>query len=80
MEYNEKIKVTDARMDANAWLEHVGWATHLKGFDPEAMLRLIDPVSEHKHALQLIQDSLMRVMNRARAIATPAQVGSHGKK
>jgi hypothetical protein len=63
-------------MDANAWLEHVGWATHLEGFDPEAMLRLTDPVSEHEHALQLIQDSLMRVMNRARAIATPAQVGS----
>ncbi|KAF9769075.1 hypothetical protein IL306_013565 [Fusarium sp. DS 682] len=76
MEDKEKIKATDARMDANAWLEHVGWATHLEGFDPEAMLRLTDPVSEHEHALQLIQDSLMRVMSRARAIATPAQVGS----
>nr|CEG03478.1 unnamed protein product [Fusarium acuminatum CS5907] len=63
-------------MDANAWLEHVGWATHLEGFDPEAMLRLTDSVSEHEHALQLIQDSLMRVMSRARAISTPAQVGS----
>ncbi|RKK63864.1 hypothetical protein BFJ69_g16845 [Fusarium oxysporum] len=76
MEDKEKIKAADARMDANAWLEHVGWATHLEGFDPEAMLRLTDPVSEHEHALQLIQDSLMRVMSRARAIATPAQVGS----
>jgi hypothetical protein len=76
MEDKEKIKAADAKMDANAWLEHVGWATHLEGFDPEAMLRLTDPVSEHEHALQLIQDSLMRVMSRARAIATPAQVGS----
>ncbi|EXL64944.1 hypothetical protein FOPG_18810, partial [Fusarium oxysporum f. sp. conglutinans race 2 54008] len=27
MEDKEKIKAADARMDANAWLEHVGWAT-----------------------------------------------------
>ncbi|EXA30741.1 hypothetical protein FOVG_17903 [Fusarium oxysporum f. sp. pisi HDV247] len=64
MEDKEKIKAADARMDANAWLERVGWATHLEGFDPEAMLRLTDP------------DSLIRVMSHARAIATPAQVGS----
>ncbi|KAH7187386.1 hypothetical protein DER44DRAFT_636665, partial [Fusarium oxysporum] len=64
MEDKEKIKAADARMDANAWLEHVGWATHLEGFDPEAMLQLTDP------------DSLIRVMSQARAIATPAQVGS----
>ncbi|KAF5232754.1 hypothetical protein FANTH_12832 [Fusarium anthophilum] len=45
MEDKKKIKAADARMDANAWLEHVGWATHLEGFDPEAMLRLTDPAS-----------------------------------
>jgi hypothetical protein len=48
----------------------------LQGFDPEAMQRLVDPIDEEEHALQLIHDSMMRVMNRARAIATPTQLGS----
>ncbi|EWZ28071.1 hypothetical protein FOZG_18236 [Fusarium oxysporum Fo47] len=43
IEDKEKIKAADARIDANAWLEHVGWAIHLEGFDPEAMLQLTDP-------------------------------------
>jgi hypothetical protein len=51
IEDKEKIKAADIRMDANIWLEHIGWATHLEGFNPEAIVRLIDPVSEHKHAL-----------------------------
>jgi hypothetical protein len=54
IEDKEKIKAADVRMDANIWLEYVGWATHLEGFDLEAMLRLTDPVSEHEYALQLI--------------------------
>jgi hypothetical protein len=51
IEDKEKIKAADARMDTNPYLEHVGWATHLEEFNPEAMLRLTDPVSKHKHAL-----------------------------
>ncbi|KAI8654430.1 hypothetical protein NCS57_01188200 [Fusarium keratoplasticum] len=77
LEDKERIKAADSKLDANAWLEHVGWATHLQGFDPEAMQRLVDPVGEQEHELQLIHDSLVRVMDRARTIATPTHVGSH---
>ncbi|KAM6523080.1 hypothetical protein FSOLCH5_003699 [Fusarium solani] len=77
LEDKERIKAADSKLDANAWLEHVGWATHLQGFDPEAMQRLVDPVGEQEHELQLIHDSLVRVMDQARAIATPTNVGSH---
>lgn len=76
LEDKERIKAADSKLDANAWLEHVGWATHLHGFDPEAMQRLVDPVGEEEHALQLNHDSMVRVVNRARVIATPTQVGS----
>ncbi|KAI8676076.1 hypothetical protein NCS57_00511100 [Fusarium keratoplasticum] len=41
------------------------------------MQRLVDPVGEQEHELQLIHDSLVRVMDRARTIATPTHVGSH---
>ncbi|KAH7159302.1 hypothetical protein DER46DRAFT_472399, partial [Fusarium sp. MPI-SDFR-AT-0072] len=76
LEDKECIKAADAKTDANAWLEHVGWSSHLQGLDPEAMRQLVDPVGEQEHVLQLIHDSLVRVMSQARAIATPSTVGS----
>ncbi|KAG8670796.1 hypothetical protein FPOAC1_004030 [Fusarium poae] len=75
-EDRECIKAADAKTDANAWLERVGWADHLQGLDPEAMRQLTDPVGEEEHVLQLIQDSIMRVMLQARITATPSTVGS----
>jgi hypothetical protein len=75
-EDKECIKAADAKIDANVWLERVGWAGHLQGLDPEAMRQLTDPVGEQEHVLQLIHDSLMRVMLKARMIATPSTVGS----
>ncbi|KAF9766798.1 hypothetical protein IL306_000732 [Fusarium sp. DS 682] len=75
-EDKECIKAADARIDANPWLERVGWAEHLQGLDPEAIRQLTDPVGEQEHVLQLIHDSIMRVMSQARAIATPRIVGS----
>ncbi|KAF4411271.1 atp dependent dna helicase, partial [Fusarium austroafricanum] len=75
-EDKECIKAADAKTDANAWLERVGWADHLQGLDPEAMRQLTDPVGEQEHVLQLIHDSVMRVMLQARMIATPGTVGS----
>ncbi|KAG8664705.1 uncharacterized protein FPOAC1_013485 [Fusarium poae] len=75
-EDKECIKAADAKTDANAWLERVGWADHLQGLDPEAMRQLTDPVGEEEHVLQLIQDSIMRVMLQARITATPSTVGS----
>jgi hypothetical protein len=75
-EDKECIKAADAKTDANAWLERVGWADHLQGFDPEAMRQLTDPVGEEEHVLQLIHDSIMRVMLQARITATPSTVGS----
>jgi hypothetical protein len=75
-EDKECIKAADAKTDANAWLERVGWADHLQGFDPEAMRQLTDPVGEEEHVLQLIHDSIMRVMLQARITATPSTVGT----
>nr|CEG03714.1 unnamed protein product [Fusarium acuminatum CS5907] len=75
-EDKECIKAADTKTDANAWLERVGWADHLQGLDPEAMRQLTDPVGEEEHVLQLIQDSIMRVMSQARITATPSTVGS----
>ncbi|KAH7169652.1 uncharacterized protein B0J16DRAFT_245989, partial [Fusarium flagelliforme] len=63
-EDKECIKAADAKTDANAWLERVGWANHLQGLDPEAMRQLMDP------------DSIMRVMLQARMTATPNTVGT----
>jgi superfamily II DNA helicase RecQ len=74
-EDKECIKAAEAKTDANAWLDHVGWSSHLEGFDPEAMSQLVDPVGEQEHVLQLMQEGLVRVMNRARTIATPKTVG-----
>jgi hypothetical protein len=76
LEDKECIKAAEAKTDANAWLEHVGWASHLQGLHPEAMRQLVDPVGEQEHVLQLTRDSLVRVMSQARAIATPRTVGS----
>ncbi|KAL3599809.1 hypothetical protein FPOAC2_04037 [Fusarium poae] len=75
-EDKECIKAADGKTDANGWLERVGWANHLQGFDPEAMRRLMDPVGEEEHVLQLIHESIMRVMLQARITATPNTVGS----
>ncbi|RFN43675.1 ATP-dependent dna helicase, partial [Fusarium flagelliforme] len=75
-EDKECIKAADAKTDANAWLERVGWANHLQGLDPEAMRQLMDPVGEDEHVLQLMQDSIMRVMLQARMTATPNTVGT----
>ncbi|KAH7186861.1 hypothetical protein DER44DRAFT_858398 [Fusarium oxysporum] len=36
LEDKECIKAAEAKTDANAWLEHVGWASHLDGLHPEA--------------------------------------------
>jgi hypothetical protein len=75
-EDKECIKAADAKTDANAWLERVGWANHLQGLDPEAMRQLMDPVGEEEHVLQLMQDSIIRVMLQARMTATPNTVGT----
>jgi hypothetical protein len=40
LEDKECIKAADAKTDANAWLERVGWANHLQGLHPEAMRQL----------------------------------------
>ncbi|KAF4333412.1 atp-dependent dna helicase, partial [Fusarium beomiforme] len=75
-EDKECIKAADAKTDANAWLERVGWADHLQGLDPEAMRQLTDLVGEEEHVLQLIHDSVMRVMSQARTTAAPSTVGT----
>ncbi|OBS17259.1 hypothetical protein FPOA_12224 [Fusarium poae] len=75
-EEKECIKAADAKTDANAWLERVGWADHLQGLDPEAMRQLTDPVGEEEHVLQLIHDSIIRVMSQARITAAPSTVGT----
>lgn len=75
-EDKECIKAADAKTYANAWLERVGWADRLQGLDLEAMRQLTDPVGEEEHVLQLIHDSVMRVMSQARIAAAPSTVGT----
>jgi hypothetical protein len=69
------IEAADEKTEPSLWLRRVGWVEHLKGLDKKALQLLIRPIGEDELPLQLIWESLDRVMDRARNATAAGQIG-----
>ncbi|KAI5460647.1 hypothetical protein BGZ63DRAFT_405112 [Mariannaea sp. PMI_226] len=54
----KKTRVANEKTEPNGWVNHVGWADHLDGLDPDLMLEAVLPIKEDELVLQGMWESL----------------------
>ncbi|PWI64632.1 hypothetical protein PCL_09489 [Purpureocillium lilacinum] len=72
----EKVKVANDKTEPSAWLDRTGWAQHLEGSDKPRLRETMRPIQADEPVLQTMWDSLSRVIDQARSMATSTKVGA----
>lgn len=70
-----KIWVANEKTEPNPWVERAGWARHLEGLSPERLRGATGPITGEEVVLQMMWDSLDRVMDAAQATAAARRAG-----
>ena len=77
-----KVTVTQARSEANSWLEHRGWAKHLAGFEKVQLRQSLQPAGPEtevedrgeEEALELCCQRMGKMILKAMKVCNPNTV------
>jgi len=72
---NHSIMPPDGKSDVSPWLDRVGWPEHLAGQPFHHWVPFIREPGEDEPVLQRIDESLERIMDKARSVTSRAKIG-----
>ncbi|KXH39658.1 hypothetical protein CSAL01_12557 [Colletotrichum salicis] len=73
--HKELIRVVNDKLEHNPWIDRVGWAAHLQGLDASQLFETTAAITEDEGVLGEMWSVIDDVLDQARAISSPHNVG-----